>query len=95
VGKLVKFGLDPHGRFYLAANFVWKAQSGMACLFQRYTDSPSFFVNCLDHVTDEIFSSNLTSDGKGRLSSHHFDTLQLVSKGTFMMPSVESVYLAV
>jgi len=92
--KPVMFGVDPCGRFYIAASFAWKDQRDVACLFQRYSDAPYLFVNCLDCISREVFTSNLASGDTRRLSEHHANVLELISRGSFAMPSGELVYLA-
>jgi hypothetical protein len=88
--KPVLYGQDPGRRFFLAVSFVWRGRTGLACLFQRYSDDSSFFVNCPDCLSEGVFSSNLSG---GRLSEHHADILELVSCGMCTLPSGETVYL--
>ena len=92
--KPVLYGRDPCGRFYLAACFVWRNRTDVACLFQRYCDDRAFFVNCLDGISEEVFTSNLSMD-RSRLAEHHANLLELVARGTFALPSGEQVYLTV
>jgi hypothetical protein len=92
--KPVTFGLDPCGRFYVAASFAWNERTGVACLFQRYSDVRYLFVNCVDCISREVFTSNLDSRGESHLSEHHANVLELISRGSFAMPSGELVYLA-
>ena len=90
----VLYGRDPCGRFYLAACFVWRNRTDVACLFQRYGDDRTFFVNCLDGISEEIFTSSLSVD-RSRLAEHHANLLELVMQGQFELPSGEPVYLVV
>lgn len=90
----VLYGRDPCGRFYLAACFLWRNRTDVACLFQRYGDDRSFFVNCLDGISEEIFTSSLSVD-RSRLAEHHANLLELVMQGKFELPSGEPVYLVV
>jgi len=92
-GKPALYGRDPCGRFYLAASYVWRGRTGVACLFQRYCDDPAFFANCLDRISEEVFTSHFCAEGRSRISEHHADVLELVSRGTYELPSGESVYL--
>ena len=90
----VLYGRDPCGRFYLAACFVWRNRTDVACLFQRYGDDRTFFLNCLDGISEEIFTSSLSVD-RSRLAEHHANLLELVMQGQFELPSGEPVYLVV
>lgn len=98
--KPVLYGKDPHQRFYIALRYIWRGRSGIACLFQRYTEDSEFFVNCCDCISDRtVFTSRFVTVKESRHSSrsmiakHHTILLELATNGMVTLESGEDVIL--
>ena len=92
-GKPVLCGKDPAGRFYLAVSYIWRRRSGVACLFQRYSDDASLFVNAYDDLSEAVFSSNF-SEKQSRIAEHHECLLKLATEGAVTLASGEEILLS-
>lgn len=94
--KPVLYGKDLIGRFYVASCYVWNNHLDVACLFQRYSDDDTFYVNSRDSLSDyAVYTSNLASKSNSHrgMATHHEDLLQLAMTGAVQLESGEEVYL--
>ena len=89
-GKPVCYGKDPAGRFYLAVCYLQRRQSDVACLFQRYSDDVSLFVNSCDDFSGCVFTSHF-SEAKPRIAAHHRNILKLATDGAVVLESGEEI----
>lgn len=80
----VLYGRDVFDRFCLAASFTWRNETSVACLFQRYSDDRSLFVNCRDRMSGDIEVSKVCVDWREPdvMAGHHARILDLVSRGS-------------
>ena len=86
-------GCDHMGRFYLALSYVWRRGAGVACLFQRYKDNVTLFVNAYDALSEAVVSSSFFGE-LARIAPHHADLLTLVRCGTVVLEGGEEIFLA-
>ena len=90
--KPILWGRDHVGRFYIAVCYDRGSSTHVACLFQRYSDDPFFFVNSVDDIAKRVCTSNFQEGRRiDSLDSHHLNLLTLATEGTLVLEAGEVV----